>query len=188
MYTKHNSDVYALFIFRKLHFKYKKTTIILCPCCLTYPFFDCFRVLMMCVVWFGCYFRVFWNFFSNFKQWKHGTHQLNTTLCVFRSVSVGRMFHFSFWHTVPCLFQTNFRQWKFCTRSVELHFNILLHEIIDSEHGISFAGSQLIYCISDCDITKQIEADTSIIMETCWTSVVECCCQAFSPWTTCGSL
>jgi len=91
----------------------------------------------------------------------------------------------------------NFWWWKYCTHSIELHFSTLLHEICDwfvnksdSVHRMPLTGSQLIYCISDRDITKQIKPDTLSIMQICWPSVVKCCRQAFSPWATsanCGS-
>jgi len=66
----------------------------------------------------------------------------------------------------------NFLWQKYCTHSAELHFNTLVREIYDwfadksdSVHRMSFAGSQLISCISDRDITKQIMPDTLSIKQ-----------------------
>jgi len=80
----------------------------------------------------------------------------------------------------------NFLRWKFSACSVELHFNTLLHKIYDwfvdysdSVHRMPLTGSQLIYCISDRDITKQIMPDTLSIMRICWPLVVKCCPRAF---------
>jgi len=41
-------------------------------------------------------------------------------------------------------------------------------------------GSQLIYCISDRDVTKEIKPDTLSIVQICWPSVVKCCPQALA--------
>jgi len=106
--------------------------------------------------------------------------------CYFLEVSFQFDIHI-LWLLIPIrrCFKLNFWRSKFCTCSVELHFNTLLHEIfnlfIDKSnlvHSIPLTGSQLVYCISDRDITKQIMPYTLSIMQICWPEVVKCCPRA----------